>query len=115
MVFALSSTPAVVITASLLLSASLLGAWGALYATTPELYPTEVRATGMGVMGAAARAGGIVAAQLGGTLLLLSFPLALSIYAVSLAVAGLAALFLRGERRNQALSDRVGTLEPAGD
>ena len=115
MVFALSTTPAVVITASLLLSASLLGAWGALYAATPELYPTEVRATGMGVMGAAARAGGIVAAQLGGTLLLLSFPLALSIYAVSLAVAGLAALFLRGERRNQALSDRVGTLEPAGD
>ncbi len=108
MVFAFSTTPAVVIVASLLLSASLLGAWGALYAATPEFYPTEVRATGTGVMGAAARAGGIVAAQLGGTLLLVSFPLALGIFALSLVVAGVAALFLTGERRAQALSERLG-------
>ncbi|MEX2536704.1 MAG: MFS transporter, partial [Trueperaceae bacterium] len=66
MVFALSTVPAVVISASLLLSFSLLGAWGALYAYTPEVYPTEVRATGMGFASAAARAGGIVAAQVGG-------------------------------------------------
>ncbi len=107
MVFAVSSTPAVVIGASLLLSFSLLGAWGALYATTPEVYPTEVRATGMGVMGAAARAGGIVAAQLGGTLLTLSFPLALGLYALSLGVAGGAALLLHGDHRGRALSDHV--------
>lgn len=107
MVFAVSSTPAVVIGASLLLSFSLLGAWGALYATTPEVYPTAVRATGMGVMGAAARAGGIVAAQLGGTLLTLSFPLALGVYALSLGVAGVAALLLRGDLRGRALSDQV--------
>lgn len=110
MVFALSATPAVVITASLLLSFSLLGAWGALYATTPEIYPTEVRATGMGVMGAVARAAGILAAQLGGWLLTLSFPLALGIYALTLGVAGVAALFL-GEVRGQALSDRVEDAE----
>ena len=107
MVFAVSTTPAVVITASLLLSASLLGAWGALYAATPEFFPTEVRATGTGVMGAAARAGGIVAAQLGGTLLLVSFPLALGIFALSLVVAGVAALLLRGGRRAEALSERL--------
>lgn len=106
MTFALSVTPAVVITASLLLSFSLLGAWGALYATTPEAYPTEVRATGMGVMGAVARAGGIIAAQLGGWLLTLSFPLALGLYALTLGIAGLAALFLR-DVRGQALSDRL--------
>ncbi|CAA9566929.1 MAG: Niacin transporter NiaP [uncultured Truepera sp.] len=107
MVFAVSREPAVVVGASLLLSFSLLGAWGALYATTPEAYPTEVRATGMGVMGAVARAGGIVAAQLGGVLLTLSFPLALGLYALSLGVAGGAALLMREDLRGQALSDRV--------
>ena len=74
----------------------------------PSFFPTEVRATGTGVMGAAARAGGIVAAQLGGTLLLVSFPLALSIFALSLVVAGIAALSLRGGQRAEVLSERLG-------
>jgi putative MFS transporter len=108
MVFALSTAPAVVIGASLLLSFSLLGAWGALYAYTPEVYPTEVRATGMGFAGAVARAAGIVAAQLGGLLLALSFPLALSTYALALAVAGAAALLMRQETGGRALEERVG-------
>lgn len=112
MVFAVSGTPTVVIGASLLLSFSLLGAWGALYATTPEVYPTEVRATGMGVMGAVARAGGIIAAQLGGVLLTLSFPLALGLYALSLGVAGVAALLMREDLRGLALSDRVQETVP---
>ncbi len=107
MTFAFSATPAVVIGASLLLSFSLLGAWGALYAATPEVYPTEVRATGMGVMGAVARAGGIVAAQLGGVLLGLSFTSALGLYALSLGAAAVAALLMREDLRGRALSDRV--------
>lgn len=108
MVFALSTAPSVVIGASLLLSFSLLGAWGALYAYTPEVYPTEVRATGMGFAGAMARLAGIVAAQLGGWLLALSFPAALSIYAATLAVAGFAALGLRVKTEGRALEERVG-------
>lgn len=115
MVFAVSSTPAVVVGASLLLSFSLLGAWGALYAAAPEVHTTEVRATGMGVMGAAARAGGIVAAQLGGMLLTLSFPLALGLYALSLGVAGVAALLLRGDLRGRALSDQVADAASGSD
>ena len=107
MTFAVATQPAVVITASLLLSFSLLGAWGALYAYTPESYPTEVRATGMGFAGAMARAGGIVAAQLGGVLLALSFPVALGIYAASLAVAGGAALLMRQIPEGQPLSDSL--------
>lgn len=107
MTFALSNAPWVVISASLLLSFSLLGAWGALYATTPELYPTEVRATGMGVMGALARAGGIIAAQLGGLLLTLSFPLALGVYALVLAVAGVAACLIPKVSAREGLAERV--------
>lgn len=107
MIFAFSTLASVVITASLLLSFSLLGAWGALYAYTPEVYPTEVRATGMGFAGAMARAGGIIAAQLGGALLALSFPLALSTYAAGLLIAGGAVLAMRQDPKGRALDERV--------
>ncbi len=109
MVFAVSTVPAVVIAASLLLSFSLLGAWGALYAYTPEVYPTEVRASGMGFAGAMARAAGIVAAQLGGVLLAVSFPLALSTYAALLAIAGVAVLTMRERVEGRPLEERVGS------
>ncbi|WP_370275955.1 MFS transporter [Georgenia sp. SYP-B2076] len=46
--FAVASTPAGVLTAGCLLSFFCLGAWGALYAVTPEMYPTAVRGTGAG-------------------------------------------------------------------
>ena len=50
--------------ALLLMSFALLGTWGALYAITPELYPTALRATGMGTAGAVARLGGLAAPSL---------------------------------------------------
>jgi len=37
-----------------------LGVWGVVYAYTPELYPTAVRATGAGVAAAVGRIGGII-------------------------------------------------------
>jgi MFS transporter, putative metabolite:H+ symporter len=46
--FAIADGPALVITAGCLLSFFALGAWGALYAVTPEMYPTAIRGTGAG-------------------------------------------------------------------
>ncbi len=43
-----------------LLSFFNLGAWGIVYAYSPELYPTQVRATGAGVAAAVGRVGGII-------------------------------------------------------
>jgi putative MFS transporter len=43
-----------------LLSFFNLGAWGVVYAYSPELYPTAVRATGAGVAAAVGRLGGII-------------------------------------------------------
>lgn len=43
-----------------LLSFFNLGAWGVVYAYSPELYPTVVRATGAGVAAAVGRIGGII-------------------------------------------------------
>jgi putative MFS transporter len=46
--FAVADSPAAILSAGLLLSFFNLGAWGALYAATPEVYPTTLRATGAG-------------------------------------------------------------------
>ncbi|PII37935.1 hypothetical protein T190_29340 [Sinorhizobium meliloti CCBAU 01290] len=55
--------------------------WGALYAYTPELYPTASRATGMGAAGAMARLGGLLAPSLMGLVVAQSFGLAIGIFA----------------------------------
>lgn len=65
-----------------LLSFFNLGAWGAVYALTPELYPTALRATGAGAAAAVGRVGGIIGPFLTSTL------------TVSLGQAGVFALFM---------------------
>ena len=47
LVFIAAGQPLLIGAALLGMSFALLGTWGALYAYTPELYPTELRATGM--------------------------------------------------------------------
>jgi MFS transporter, putative metabolite:H+ symporter len=51
---------ALLMTSGILLSFFNLGAWGALYAYTPELYPTSIRATGAGMAASFGRIGGIL-------------------------------------------------------
>ena len=46
--FAVADSGPALVATGMLLSFSNLGAWGALYAVTPELYPTRLRATGAG-------------------------------------------------------------------
>jgi putative MFS transporter len=46
--FSQAGSPNTVIAAGMLLSFFNLGAWGALYAITPEIYPTSLRGTGAG-------------------------------------------------------------------
>jgi putative MFS transporter len=43
---------------------ALLGTWAGVYAFTPEVYPTSLRASGMGTAGAIARVGGLLAPSL---------------------------------------------------
>nr|WP_123932933.1 MFS transporter [Corynebacterium gerontici] len=59
--FALASTDWQVVVAGCCLSMMNLGAWGALYAIGPELYPTNLRATGTGQAAAFGRLASIVA------------------------------------------------------
>ncbi|PRQ12244.1 MFS transporter [Corynebacterium sp. 13CS0277] len=59
--FGLQTTPTGIMIAGCLVSFFNLGAWGALYAIGPEVFPTAVRATGTGLAAATGRVAGIIA------------------------------------------------------
>jgi putative MFS transporter len=88
-----------------LLSFFNLGAWGALYAVTPELYPTRVRGTGAGWAAGFGRLASIIA-PLCVPLLLSAGGVALpfGVFAAVFAVAAIAALTLP-DLRGKALED----------
>ncbi|GAM15239.1 MFS transporter [Mesobacillus selenatarsenatis] len=58
--FGTADSLALLITAGVLLSFFNLGAWGALYAYTPEQYPTTIRGSGAGMAASFGRIGGII-------------------------------------------------------
>lgn len=101
--FGLGQTNAVVVSASLLMSFALLGTWGAIYAFTPEIYPTDLRATGMGSAGAVARLGGLAAPSLIAPFMAASTASALSITSGLLLVAAVCVWLVDVETRNQPL------------
>ena len=82
---------------------ALLGTWGALYAFTPELYPTRLRGTGMGTASAMARLGGILAPSLLAVVFARGFGVAIGVFAVLLLLAAAALLLVRAETRDQAI------------
>ncbi len=86
-----------------------LGAWGALYAYTPEVYPTNLRGTGMGVASAMTRISGAIAPSLGAALMggQISLLLPLTIFAISYIIAGVAALGMPTETVEQPLADTM--------
>ncbi|MBW3576184.1 MAG: MFS transporter [Actinobacteria bacterium] len=106
--FATVSTTAWVVTSAVLMSFFALGAWGALYAYTPELYPTEARATGVGWASGMTRIAGAIAPVVGGLLLPISLVVALTIYAVGFVAAAAAVALLGVETRGEPLLDIGG-------
>ncbi len=61
LIMGLVTSSGFLIFASILISMSVLGTWGMVYAYTPELYPTEMRGLGNGTSGVMARTAGIIA------------------------------------------------------
>lgn len=104
--FAAAGTPSAVIGAGMLLSFFALGAWGAVYAVTPEVYPTRLRGTGAGSAAGFGRIASILAPlsvppmlAAGGS------PLVFGVFAAAFLVAAIAATVLLPERRGAALED----------
>jgi putative MFS transporter len=92
---------------AMLMSFFALGAWGSLYAWTPELYPTEIRTTGMGWASGMARVAGVITPTLGGILFGYALVSALSTWAAAFVIGGIAVFLLGVETKSRALSDTV--------
>lgn len=103
LLYSQAGTPGTILAAGMLLSFCNLGAWGALYAVTPEVYPTAVRARGAGAAAGFGRIASILAplavpwvVGFGGTALVFV------VFGVAFAVAALASRLLP-EMRGSAL------------
>lgn len=101
--YGLGQTVEVIVPATLLLSFALLGTWGAIYAFTPEIYPTMLRASGMGMAGSVARFGGLLAPSIVAPLMTSNFGLALGVISGLLVVAAVSVWLINAESKGQAL------------
>ena len=102
--YGLADSEATIIAAGCALSFFNLGAWGALYAIGPELYPTAVRGTGTGAAAAFGRIASMLAPFLVPVLVVAGGQtLAFVCFAIAFALAA-AAAFTLPEQRGRALA-----------
>lgn len=104
-VFGVAESLTILLVAGMLLSFFNLGAWGALYAYTPEQYPTVIRGTGAGMAAAFGRIGGILGPLLVGYLVAsqASLSLIFTIFCSSILIGVLAVVVLGQETKQQEL------------
>ncbi|MDR9853959.1 MFS transporter [Paenibacillus sp. VCA1] len=95
------------IAAGICLSFFNLGAWGGLYAYTPELYPTSVRSTGVGLATSVGRIGGVIAPFLVGYLVQrhVEINVIFIMFFVIILIGALGVLFLGKETKGKMLAD----------
>lgn len=101
-VFGNAETVAMLLGAGMALSFFNLGAWGALYAYTPEQYPTVNRGTGAGTAAAIGRIGGIFGPLLVGSMLTKGYDISVifGVFCVAILI-GAAAVLLFGKETKQ--------------
>ncbi|MFS0562715.1 MFS transporter [Terribacillus sp. 179-K 1B1 HS] len=104
--FGNAESSAMLLTAGMLLSFFNLGAYGILYAYTPEQYPTAVRATGSGIAATAGRIGGILGPLLIGyrSTFGLSVSMVFLLFCVTVLIAVVAVWILGEETKGKALA-----------
>jgi putative MFS transporter len=96
---------ALLIVSGMFLSFFNLGAWGALYAYTPEQYPTSVRGTGAGLAAGIGRIGGVLGPLLVGYLVAADTPISsiFTIFTIAILVGAVAVAFGK-ETKNTVLT-----------
>ncbi|MFA6316564.1 MAG: MFS transporter [Elusimicrobiota bacterium] len=93
----LASTPSTIMIWGSLISFFNLGAWGVVYTYTPEIYPTEVRATGCGWAVGFGRVGGILAPFIVGAIMGTKRPDLVFGHMAALVLVGVLTVGLLGE------------------
>jgi MFS transporter, putative metabolite:H+ symporter len=104
--FGTAESTALLMTTGILLSFFNLGAWGALYAYTPEHYPTNIRATGSGMAASIGRVGGILGPLLLGYLVAqkTSISTIFTIFCIAVLIGAIVVLFLGKETKRKELA-----------
>ncbi|WP_339204111.1 MFS transporter [Paenibacillus sp. FSL K6-3182] len=99
--FGSAETEGVLLAAGICLSFFNLGAWGGMYAYTPELYPAAVRGTGVGFAASFGRVGGIIGPYLVGMLVAkqVAIPSIFMIFFVTIVIGALTVLFFGKETK----------------
>ncbi|WP_410769079.1 MFS transporter [Fontibacillus sp. BL9] len=105
--FGNATSEGMLIAAGICLSFFNLGAWGGMYAYTPELYPTRVRSTGVGMAASFGRVGGIIGPYLVGMLVARQFSIGsiFWIFFVTILIGALAVFLLGTETKGKELTD----------
>ncbi|WP_141500408.1 MFS transporter [Paenibacillus luteus] len=107
--FGSAETEGVLLAAGICLSFFNLGAWGGMYAYTPELYPAAVRGTGVGFAASFGRVGGIIGPYLVG--MLVARHIAISsifmIFFVTIVIGALTVLFFGKETKGTDLDEEA--------
>lgn len=103
--FGAASSVALLMTAGILLSFFNLGAWGALYAYTPEQYQTSIRGSGSGMAAAIGRIGGVLGPLLVGYLVARHTTISsiFTIFCISILIGALTVLFWGKETKSKQL------------
>jgi putative MFS transporter len=104
--FGTANSTTLLIGSGILLSFFNLGAWGGLYAYTPEQYPTIIRGTGSGLAASFGRIGGVLGPLLVGYWVTQKMPISsiFSIFCISILIAAFAVLFLGKETKKRELA-----------
>ncbi|CAM4027365.1 MFS transporter [Saccharibacillus endophyticus] len=105
--FGLADTTATLIAAGICLSFFNLGAWGGLYAYTPEHYPTSIRTTGAGLAASFGRIGGIIAPFLVGWLISqgVAITAIFAMFCIMILIGAAAVAFLGKETKGTELAE----------
>ncbi|WP_298832623.1 MFS transporter [uncultured Planococcus sp.] len=103
--FGNADTITLLIVAGAFLSFFNLGAWGALYAYSPEQYPTVIRGTGTGMAASFGRVGGVLGPLLVGSMLTagIGINIIFGIFCVSILIGAMAVAFLGTETKQMEL------------
>lgn len=104
-IFGNAETIVVLLISGMFLSFFNLGAWGALYAYTPEQYPAIIRGTGAGMAAAVGRIGGIFGPLLVGTLLTAGYDIGFifAIFCGAIIIGVVGVIFLGEETKQMEL------------
>ncbi|MBK3494577.1 MFS transporter [Viridibacillus sp. YIM B01967] len=102
LVFGNAESIGILLVSGMFLSFFNLGAWGALYAYTPEQYPTVIRGTGAGMAASVGRLGGIFGPLLVGSLVAKGYELGFifGIFCIAI-IIGVSAILVLGTETKQ--------------